>query len=506
MNNIAPLIQNQKQKSLLIESKEKSEDFYQPLWLCIYFPKLAVHSLEIDEKHSSPFVIFEAGTQRRTIHYASTAAQQLGIEDGMDLSQAYILCERIKTYQRDQKKEQALINSLAEWAAQFSSCISIKYPSSILIEIRGSIKLFSGICRLQKNIARQLHEKGYLPSIAVSPTALASFIFSKASRNVVIEDKKFLRAELGQLELQHFLLDHKSLEKLYNIGIRKGYELFRLPPASLARRFGNGLCRHLNELLGVTHESITSIPTPDSFYDFYEFQKDQENLEIILSRVNILVKNLIRFLIQRDLSTRKLKFTLHSSDKNKLPIIVSSNMQCRNEKIWRNLIREKFYSTSFRNSIYKVSIHVDRFEAHMYRNEHVLQNIQHKNSSDWHSTLDQLKARLGENLITTLDSTEDYRPEYSFIKRAYTDNQAFKKKFLPRPYRPIWLLEKPISISNSISALQRSHNIERISDGWWDNNFIQRDYFIAKNKNYNLLWIFTDLKNRGHYFIHGYFA
>ena len=102
--------------------------------------------------------------------------------------------------------------------------------------------------------------------------------------------------------------------------------------------------------------------------------------------------------------------------------------------------------------------------------------------------------------------TEDYRPEYSFIKRAYTDNQAFKKKFLPRPYRPIWLLEKPISISNSISTLQRSHNIERISDGWWDKNFVQRDYFIAKNKNYNLLWIFTDLKNRGHYFIHGYFA
>ena len=505
MNNIAPLQQDQKQILLPIASKEKSKDSYQALWLCIYFPKLAVHSLEIEE-HSNPFVIFEAETKKRIIHYASTAAQQLGIEAGMDLSQAYILYEQIKTYSRDQKKEQALIKMLAEWAVQFSPYISTKYSSSILIEIRGSIKLFSSICRLQKNIVQQLQKKGYLSSIAISPTPLASFIFSKAARNVVIEDKSTLRAELGQLELQDFSFDHKSLEKLDNIGIQKGYELLRLSPASLARRFGNGFCRYLNELLGITHASTPPIPTRSSFYDFYEFQKDQENLESILIHVNILVKNLIRFLIQRDLSTRKLKFTLYSANKNELPIEISSNTQCRNEKVWKNLIKEKFYSTSIKNSIYKISLYVDTFEPHTYHNESVLQDIRQRNSSDWYSTLDQLTARLGEDCVSTLDSTEDYRPEHSYIKRTYIDKQSFKKKFLPCPYRPIWLLENPVSVSNSINTLQKSCNIERIEDGWWDKHSIRRDYFIAKSKSHNLLWIFTDLKNRGRYFIHGYFA
>ncbi len=506
MTNIAPLQQDQKQLSFSIERKEKTENFHRTLWLCIYFPKLAVHSLEISEGQSNPFVVFEAETQKRTIHYASTAAQQLGIEAGMDLSQAYILCEQIRTYQRDQKKEQALLKLLADWATQFSSCVSVKYSSSILIEIRGSIKLFKEIYRLQKNITRQLQEKNYLSSIAISPTPLASFIFSKASKNVVIEDKNLLRAELGQLELQYFSLDHKSLEKLHNIGVQKGYELFRLSPASLARRFGNGFCRYLNELLGITHENIVSIPARNSFYDFYEFQKDQESLEIILMHTDILLKNLVRFLIQRDLSTRELNFTIYSSNEEELSIVVSSNIQCRDKKIWKNLIKEKFYSTLFKNSAYKISLHVNTFETHSYNNEDVLQNIRRKNSSDWNSTLDQLKARLGEKSITTLDSTEDYRPEYSFIKRTYTDKQFFKKKFLSSPHRPVWLLETPLRINNSIDNLQKSHNIERIVDGWWDSNFIQRDYFIAKSKDHNLLWIYADIKNQGQYFVHGYFA
>lgn len=506
MNNVALLQQNQKQTSLLIEQKESSKTLYQALWLCIYFPKLAVHSLRINEEQSNPFVIFEAKTQKRTIHYASTAAQQLGIEAGMNLSQAYILYEQIKTYPRDPEKEQALIRILADWAIQFSPRVSIKYSSSVLIEIRGSVKLFDGIYKLQQKINQRLQKKGYLPSIAISPTPLASFIFSKASRNVAIEDKETLRSELGQLELQDFSLDRRSLEKLCHIGVQKGYELFRLSPASLARRFGNGFCRHLNELLGITHENTTPIQIRNSFYESYEFQKDQEDLEIILLHTDILLKSLIRFLIQRDLSTRELRFTMHSSNRKKLFIPVFSNTQCRNGKIWKNLIKERFYSTSFEDSIYKIDLHVDTFDPYIPCNETILQNTHKEHDSDWHSTLDQLAARLGKDCVSTLDSIEDHRPEHSYIKRTYIDKQSFKKNFLSRPYRPTWLLESPVCINNSINTLQKSCNIERIEDGWWDKKSIRRDYFIAKNKSHNLLWIFTDLKNQGQYFIHGYFA
>ena len=348
-----------------------------------------------------------------------------------------------------------------------------------------------------------MQKKGYLCTTAVSPTPLASFLFSKASRNVVIEDKKILRSELGKLDLQDFLIDRKNLTRLHNIGVRKGYELFRLPPASLARRFGRGFCCYLNELLGITLEPITPIRPRYSFYEFYEFLKDQEKLEVILIHIHILLKTLIRFLIQRDLSTRELKFFIYSSSQKTKVIEVASNTPCRNEHIWKNLITEKFYATLFNSSTYKIALHVDQFDPYLPKNENILRNNQ-KSYLTWQIALGQLAARLGEESILTLDATEDYRPEYSHIKQIYSNKKYFKKNFLAHPYRPAWLLEKPRP--TSIKYLQKSSNVERIEDGWWDRDPIRRDYFIAKNKNNSLLWIFADLKKHGRHFIHGYFA
>ena len=504
MKNIALHQYNPKQTSLSIAVKEAIQNSYQPLWLCMHFPKLAAHSLQINTKQA--FVIYEANTQKRIIYYASTSAQQLGIEAGMDLNKAYILCQHIKTYARDQKREKALIKTLADWALRFSSHVSTKYDASILIEIRGSLKLFNGIAQLQKEIIQQTHRKGYISSIAITPTPLASFVLSKASRNIVIVDRTKLRAELGKLSTHDFLIDHKNLKKLHNIGIQKGHELLRLPSASLARRFGNGFCRYLNELLGITHEHIIPIRSQHSFYKHHEFPKDQEDLEIILIHASILLKSLIRFLIQRDSSTRELKFTLHSANHQQISIKINSNSQCRNECIWSNLIREKFYSTSFSNSIHKISLYVDKFDSYIPNNKDALHDDTHNNRPDWETTLDQLAARLGRKCISTLDTIEDYRPEYSYIKKTYTSNQHFKKTFKPHPYRPAWLLDKPLRINTPAQNLQKSSNVERIEDGWWDQNPIRRDYFIVKNKKNSLLWIFADLKKHGQYFIHGYFA
>ena len=423
MKNTALSKNNARQASLPVDTKESPQTTYQPLWLCIYFPKLAAHSLEINEEQTSPFVIFEENTQKRSIHYASSRARQFGIEKGMDLSKATILCEQIKTFPRNIQEERSLVKMLAEWAIKFSPYVSIKYESSILMEVRGSLKLFNGIHRLQKKIAQLLQEKGYISSIATSPTPLASFLFSRISRNIIIEDRNILRAELGKLKLHDFLIDPKNLDKLQSIGIQQGHELFRLPPASLARRFGHGFCRHLNELLGVTHENIAPIQVQRPFHQSCEFQKNLEELESILTHASVLLKNLLRFLIQRDLSTRKLTFTVYLSSQKKMTIAVLSNTPCRNEKIWNDLIRERFYSVLFDNSAYKISLSADTLDPHIPDNESLAYNAARKNCSNWKITLDQLAARLGSHRIFSLDTTEDYRPEHSQIKKTYAAHQ-----------------------------------------------------------------------------------
>ena len=46
---------------------------------------------------------------------------------------------------------------------------------------------------------------------------------------------------------------------------------------------------------------------------------------------------------------------------------------------------------------------------------------------------------------------------------------------------------------------------ERLVSGWWDGDEVARDYFIAKNDDHRLFWIFKDLKNDKKWYLHGIF-
>ena len=48
---------------------------------------------------------------------------------------------------------------------------------------------------------------------------------------------------------------------------------------------------------------------------------------------------------------------------------------------------------------------------------------------------------------------------------------------------------------------------ERLETGWWDDDSIARDYFVATNPRGVHLWIYQDRgKDKGRWFLHGMFG
>ena len=70
--------------------------------------------------------------------------------------------------------------------------------------------------------------------------------------------------------------------------------------------------------------------------------------------------------------------------------------------------------------------------------------------------------------------------------------------------RPLWLLPAPRPISAPRYTLLGA--AERIETGWWDGMPVRRDYYLARDADEVLCWIFESLDAPGQWFVHGYFG
>jgi protein ImuB len=78
--------------------------------------------------------------------------------------------------------------------------------------------------------------------------------------------------------------------------------------------------------------------------------------------------------------------------------------------------------------------------------------------------------------------------------------------------RPCWLLAAPQPLQSQHGrpqhhgALHLLEGPERIESGWWDDDDVRRDYYVAKDSHGALLWIYRECAGTKKWFLHGIFA
>jgi len=109
------------------------------LWLCLNFPDLPINIFSIDKEIEKPMMVVESSN---TVIAINKPCWSLGIKNGMSLSAAYALSNLVEVKHRNKSQEVKKLEEIAISLFRYSSQISINLPSSILIEIGASIKLF----------------------------------------------------------------------------------------------------------------------------------------------------------------------------------------------------------------------------------------------------------------------------------------------------------------------------------------------------------------------------
>ncbi len=480
------------------------------LWLAVHLPRLA---LEVAAKgsHLRPLVIIEEINGRQFIHIASAAAEGSGVVAGMSLSTAYARCPDLQVHHLDKIALQQRLQCLASWALQYSSRVSLQPPCSFLLEVKGSIQYFGDLDSIRKQITETLKNKWqHAHYLAISPTPAASLLLAESANEVVINDIADLRSALGDLSIGFLPLDKKRKRQLQKTGVRVLRDLWRLPPAALARRFGTDLTCYLDHSLGKLPHPLPGYRSPPRFEAVHDLSCAVCNYHLLLPYAHALLRDLCHFLQRHDVYTSNFIFYFQHEHHLPTTIHIGLRQTLRDAKHFIMLLETKISQMTLPAPVLSMKLIAETLHAYTTQTADLfpLQNLDGNTDVNIEDLLEQLSSRLGHKLISGIASHEDHRPEYAHRNSdmaigAYTQTG--------RP-RPLWLLASPAPLSKKNnrlyykSVIRFSMGPERIEAGWWDGVDIRRDYYIGIDEVAGSLWIYHDLKDKQLWYVHGLFG
>lgn len=247
------------QTSLDFSSHSKERSVQTPLWLCVYLPDITAHSLRLISNSPQPTVIYQSENKIKRVCHASNSAGELGITTNMNLLDAQKVYTNLKAHPKALFQENMLIKSIAKGILQFSSVVSVKYDSSILIKSEHLKTSLEEIVQQKNRICQHLDSLGLSYFIAASPVPIASLLLARAKKNIFLCNHDVLRDELNSLDVDSFLIDQGNLLELHKLGIQRGAELFCLPSLTNKKQISRSLYTYVDQLLGDAHMKITAM-------------------------------------------------------------------------------------------------------------------------------------------------------------------------------------------------------------------------------------------------------
>ena len=484
------------------------------LWIAIWLPKL---SLEVHAAGSTALAICDS----ERILYANETAHQAGVDAGMRRATGLALCPSLRLLPRDLIKERAALHAVAMWALRFTPNVCViapqedpDFPIGLLLEVQGSVRLFGGLAPIRRALRRGLAAQQHAAQIATAPVPQAAWILARARDGLHVASHDELRSVLSPLPIRLLAAGKAHWEKLKSIGQTTIGDLLSLPRPGVARRFSTELLDELDRALGAKADPRVWFKAPLTFDVRIELAARVDTAEALLFAARRLIVQLSGWLAGRHTATRTLFFTLIHEDRAPTSLPLQLAGASNDEDRFTALLREVLAQTQLVAPVYEISLCCEDVVPAAVASAQLFPTRQTENESLMR-LMERLQARLGRAHVVRFHLHEDHRPELAFGAEDVSLIEARRATALVPP-RPLWLLPAPIALEERNCApfyrtsLTLIAGPERIEGGWWDQSWVERDYFIARDAEHALLWIFRprspNPETRQGWYLHGKFG
>lgn len=482
------------------------------LWLGAHFPDFGLEVFAASQTTPSqrPQVLVEANR----VLLRNSAAVAAGIALGSTLATAHSIAPKVVHHNRDVDKEQARLRFLAETLYRFTSQVSLQPPCSLLLEISGSLQLFGDHAALSQQVQTVCETLGHRAMLHTGETPLAALLLAR-SQAQSIEDVSLHHAQ-WHLSLPAAKGKPAGMtERLANMGIHTLGPLLALPQTELAHRFGAELVDFLRRLTGEQPDPQENILPRETFASSLHLLNPINSKDALLFPMARLLGELQLWLIGRQLGAEQIRwhFSSGSGHSKSFPVTLAREQQRRDAFL--NLTRLKLEQTELPADVLSLKLQVDVLVPWQASGpELLLLTLSSQESGRTHTDpselVDQLRARLGDGACYGIRPVAQHSPEQAWCQvppndvphSAKSSNNSLLSAKLSKPSkRPLWFFNPPRPAARQDLTLLRGP--ERIQGDWWQ-QFICRDYYVAKHSNGAECWAYVDAQQ--HWYLHGYFA
>ena len=463
-----------------------------PRWLAIHLPLLG---FEMHPASERPTVLVEDGH----VAQADALASQSGIEAGMSFAAALSIESRLVHFERDAAAERKRLAWVGLACYRFSSRVGVAPPAGILVEIRGSLKLFGGLDALVEQFAACVRRLGHAAQMAVAPTPLAALLLARAGLRGLPGDAW---AELRGVPLACSDLPAGEVERLANMGFRHFGPLLTLLDAlpapgerggepldtaltisgermgegwnELGKRFQPQLVDFLARLTGRKADPRPFIEPPAPFRSSVHLLAAVDGKNALLMPMRQLAVRLGRWLVERRFGTARLIWEFKPLHGEAAGFDVRFATPTRDVAAFLSLSQLRLERAELPEDVTSIALRTGPtlpFEPAM-PDLLAVGSSSGKQATSRSELVDLLAARLGEEALSILRSVDDPRPEHAWaLLPAVGDSRRRSAPVAARTNRPLWLLAAPRPVA--IADFELLAGPERIETGWWDDGGVQ---------------------------------
>ncbi|WP_395445667.1 Y-family DNA polymerase [Caulobacter sp. UC70_42] len=486
---------------------------------------------------AAPFALLatEGGTRR--LAAVDETARALGLGAGQKAADAMALVPNLVTFDHDPVADRIALEALCDWCVRFSPAVAIDGADGLFLDITGTDHLWGGERDMLVDLVARLARWGVPARAAIADTAGAAWALARFGDDLAIAAPGEQRAAIEALPVAALRLEDAAEAQLPRLGLHRVGQLFALPRAQLAKRFGLGLTLRLDQALGMAAEALSFRRPATPWFDRLAFFEPISAPEDLARAAGDALALICQRLEAEGRGAKRFEAVFHRLDGQAYPVRANLARIGRDAKRLTKLIIPKLDKVDPGFGVEVVTVHAAAVEPLAAAQD----RLDAPNGGGVGTSLDETLAplidrlvnRLGEARVWRADPYESHVPERSVVRNAPLDPPAAAKWDLDRP-RPVRLFKRPEAITAiaklpddppmSFTWRGRAHRVrraegpERIGQEWWRAGVGEtdtgpgklRDYYRVEDDVGGRFWIFRQglfgVDEAPKWWIHGLFG
>jgi protein ImuB len=505
------------------------------LWLAVHLPALMLDALRETVRTlpgAPPVAVVDLERNGKVVRACDERARAAGVHAGMSVNSALALVPALQAVARNLRCEKQLLEAVARRGLHFTPRVSLEAPDAVVLEVRGSLRLFGGARRLCERLEREVTETtGATARFAITPTPLASLWLARlhaGTHPVLVRSREELASRLAPLSLGCTRWSEKTLQTLATMGVRTVGECLRLPRDGFARRFGAEALAMLDRATGRLAEPRCAYAAHERFTlrrDLEPEIGDSARLDVVLGPMLL---ELCRYLRERSRGVQALEVQLRhrQSPLTRVRLRFVQPIGAQSQRM-QALVRERLARLELPEPVRSVRLLSGPLLDLQSEPVELFAHDRRESGENLPQLIERLRARLGHEAVHGLACVAEHRPEAAWRKEpspGLRPNSAARAGEVRSSgtspasagevarsagegfVRPLWLLESPEPCD--ATRLELEDGPECIESGWWDGHDVARDYYVARHRDGTHLWIFRNRRETdpAGWFLHGWFA